>query len=236
MTVRPAYLPCGDSGLTIEFGRTISPEINAAVLELDRRLAAAAIPGVIEAVPTYRSLFVQYDPLQLGHDELVAALDGMVGTGPAAAAEGTHWRVPVAYGGAHGEDLAAVAERTGLAPDEVVAMHAGAVYRVYMIGFIPGFTYLGGLPDALHLSRRTDPRLSVPAGSVAIGGIQTGICPMVMPSGWHLLGRTPLTLFRLDRDPPVLFATGDRISFVPIDPAEYDRLAADPDLRPEAIP
>jgi KipI family sensor histidine kinase inhibitor len=136
------------------------------------------------------------------------------------------WTLPVAYGGAHGLDLEDVARAHGLTTDEVIALHSGAEYRVYMIGFSPGLAYLGGLPEPLHTPRRTSPRLRVPASSVSIGGIQAAVFSVEIPSGWHLLGRTPERMFDLRRTQPFLLGAGDRVRFRPISPAEYERLAA----------
>jgi KipI family sensor histidine kinase inhibitor len=234
----PSFLPCGDGGLTVEFGRTISPALNARVMRLDALLNAAQIPGMIESVPTYRSLFIQYDPVRLSFDALVDAVRRLEGTDAAIPLVGRHWRVPVAYGGHHGIDLEAVARRQGLSPDAVVRLHSSTTFRVYMIGFAPGFTYLGGLPEALHGSRLPEPRAAIPAGSVSIGGIQAGIASLSIPSGWHLLGTTPLKPYDLRRAEPFLFAPGDDISFRPISHDDFAVLAgrAEQDgLLPERI-
>jgi KipI family sensor histidine kinase inhibitor len=137
---------------------------------------------------------------------------------------GSRWRVPVVYGGEYGIDLEAVAEHHGLTPSQVVEIHSSAVYRIYMIGFLPGFAYLGGLDPRIVTSRRTQPRLKVPSGSIMIGGEQAGIVPMEMPSGWHLLGRTPVLSYAPQRDPAFLFAAGDEIVFEPMDASRWAAL------------
>lgn len=224
----PKLLPAGDCGLVIELGDGIEPGLNDAVHRLDRRIAGAGLPGVIETVPTYRSLLLTFDPTVTSPEELgPALLDLAHGLAGGAAAAALRWRIPVCFGGAHGEDLEEVARRAGLTTDEVVRLHCGADYRVYMLGFSPGFAYLGGLPDALHLPRRENPRLKTPAGSLMQGGAQAAVSPLAMPSGWHLLGRTPLKIFDLRRERPFLLAPGDRVRFTAIGPAEYDRLAAE---------
>lgn len=225
----PTIRPAGDGAVVVAFEERIAPEVLARVAALDRAVLAAAIPGVRETVPTYRSLLVLLDPLVTDGDTVAAAIEGLLhaaGTDAPTMPPGRLWRVPVCYGGAHGVDLDAVGARTGLGADAVRALHAGADYLVYMIGFAPGFAYLGGLPDALHLSRRDDPRPRVPAGSIAIGGRQSAIFSVAMPSGWHLLGRTPERAFAPERPDPFLFAQGDRIRFEPIDAATYEALAA----------
>lgn len=221
----PTLRAAGDSALIVELGDGIAPDLNAAVHRLDRRIAGAGIAGIVETVPTYRSILVQFDPSVTTADALGAALLELA-AGPDEAATGPQlrWIVPVCFGGAHGEDLDEVARRCGLSSDEVVRLHCSADYRVYMLGFSPGFAYLGGLPEALHQPRRKNPRMHTPAGSVMQGGAQAAISPIVMPSGWHLLGRTPARTFDLRREPPFLLAPGDRIRFTAITAAEFDRL------------
>jgi KipI family sensor histidine kinase inhibitor len=214
---QPRLLLAGDTALTVEFGDAIDPAINARVLALDRALETAAVPGLVERVPTYRSLQIHYDPELLATAELIAAIERLTSNLALDAPAGRRWTVPVAYGGDLGIDLDAVAERTGLSAEEVIARHLAGDYRVYMIGFQPGFTYLGGLDEKLHLPRRESPRLKTPAGTISIGGIQAAIASIEAPSGWHLLGRTPARAFDPARAEPFLFATGDRIRFERID-------------------
>jgi KipI family sensor histidine kinase inhibitor len=219
-------LQAGDQALVVEFGDAIDAGLNGLVQALDRRGAAAGIDGVIEAVPTYRSLMIVYDPLRIGSAALRKRIEKLVPKSAAADAPTRRWTIPVAYGGAHGLDLEDVARAHGLSSGEVIALHSGAEYRVFMIGFSPGLSYLGGLPERLHTPRRTSPRLKVPPSSVAIGGIQAAVFSVEIPSGWHLLGRTPENLFDLRRAQPFLLGAGDRVRFVPISHAEYERLAA----------
>ncbi len=219
-------LHAGDQALVVEFGDVIDAGLNRLVQALDRRVADAAIEGVIECVPTYRSLMIVYDPLRIGASALRKRVEKLVPKSADAEAPTRRWTIPVAYGGAHGLDLEEVAKLHGLTPDEVIALHSGAEYRVYMIGFSPGLAYLGGLPEPLHTPRRTTPRLRVPASSVSIGGVQAAVFSVEIPSGWHLLGRTPERLFNLARAQPFLLGAGDRVRFRPISPEEYERLAA----------
>lgn len=225
----PRLLPSGDSAITVEFSRNIDDAANRRVLALDRALAGAPIRGVIETVPTYRSLLVHYDPCEIDFttlgEKLVAAarIDVPARTGL------RHWRIPVAYGGENGIDLEAVATALATTPDVIVDRHVRGDYRVAMIGFTPGWSYLSGLDSFLHLPRREEPRLMTPAGTISIGGVQTGIQCLAAPSGWHLLGRTPVRTYQLHRDPIFLLEPGDRVSFFAIDARrfeEQDRAAA----------
>jgi len=219
-------LQAGDQALVVEFGDAIDARLNRLVQALDRRVAAAKIDGVIESVPTYRSLMIVYDPLRIRAAALRRQIEKLVPKSAAAETPARRWTLPVAYGGAHGLDLEDVARAHDLSTDEVIALHSGAEYRVYMIGFSPGLAYLGGLPEPLHTPRRVSPRLKVPPSSVAIGGIQAAVFSVEIPSGWHLLGRTPERLFDLRRAQPFLLAAGDRVRFVPVSAAAYERLAA----------
>jgi len=233
----PRVLPCGDTALAVEFGEAIDPAVNACVLALDARVAQG-IPGVVETVPTYRSLLVHYDPVVTDFDTLGATLSALLADLPDTPAEGRLWRIPVVYGGAFGVDLEAVAARHGLAPADLIARHAAPIYRVYMIGFVPGFAYLGGLDPSLATPRRDVPRARTPAGSISIGGAQAAVASIEAPSGWHLLGRTPVRSFMQDREPPFILNAGDRVTFEPV-PAErwdaLDRAAAAGNLIAEAL-
>jgi KipI family sensor histidine kinase inhibitor len=216
----------GDSALVVEFEERIDPAVSARVLELDRMIADAAIAGVLETLPTYRTLLVRFDPLAVDAEALETRLAAMARAARADAKPGRIWHIPVAYGGALGEDLEPVARENGLSSDEFVRRHAGATYHVYMIGFVPGFTYLGGLDASLHISRRVNPRLIVPGGTVSIGGQQAAIQSIDAPSGWHILGRTPVRVFDLRRERPFLIAPGERVRFVPIDAPTFAALDA----------
>ncbi len=220
----PRILLAGDSAIVIELGDIIDPDINARVIALDAAIQTASIAGVVETVPTYRSLMVQVDPLVLDFDSFVATVTRLATTGAARAIPGRRWKVPVVYGGDFGIDLEAVAARHHLKPSEIVDRHAAAVYRVYAIGFMPGFTYLGGLDQSIATPRRLDPRMMTPAGTISIGGIQALVAGAAMPSGWHLLGRTPVRTFVATRNPPVLFVPGDEVVFEPIDASRWDAL------------
>ncbi len=201
-------------------------------------LAQAAIAGVIEAVPTYRSLLVHYDPLQIGFDALSEKLAALAVLPTTSVTNTRRWRIPVAYGGEHGVDLEDVAKTLKTTPEEVVARHIAGDYRVAMIGFTPGWSYLSGLDPSMQMPRRQNPRLLTPAGTISIGGIQTGVQCLAGPSGWHLLGRTPVRTYQLHRDPTFLLEPGDRVTFAAIDHkifAEQDRAAEAGEIIAELI-
>lgn len=209
----------GDAALLAIVGDEIDADLNGWVhrAAADVRRQRAATPALGAPVPGYASLLVTFDPEACSEDAarglLLATLQRTADSPPRVA--GPAIEIPVRYGGADGPDLAAVAARTGLPEADVVAAHAGTVYRVFLVGFVPGFPYLGVLPRELALPRRSTPRLRVPAGSVAIAGRQTGIYPAVTPGGWHLIGRTDAPIWDPRRDPPALLAPGDRVRFVP---------------------
>jgi KipI family sensor histidine kinase inhibitor len=224
----PRLLPSGDSAITVEFSRNIDDAANRRVLALDRALAGEPIQGVTETVPTYRSLLVHYDPVQIGFDALGERLHALAQRPVPATTKARRWRIPVAYGGEHGIDLEDVAKALSITPDEVVARHVAGNYRVAMIGFTPGWSYLSGLEASLHMPRRQNPRLLTPAGTVSIGGVQTGVQCLAGPSGWHLLGRTAVRTYHLHREPIFLLEPGDFVTFTPVDArtfAEQDRAA-----------
>jgi KipI family sensor histidine kinase inhibitor len=218
----PRLLPSGDSAITVEFSRNIDDAANQRVLALDRALIEAPIKGVTETVPTYRSLLVHFDPCQIDCTTLGEKLLVLAKIPAPPNAKTRHWRIPVAYGGDNGIDLEDVATALKTTPDEIVARHVKGDYRVAMIGFTPGWSYLSGLEKFLHMPRRKNPRLMTPAGTISIGGVQTGIQCLAGPSGWHLLGRTPVRTYLLHRDPIFLLEPGDRITFFPIDAKTFD--------------
>jgi KipI family sensor histidine kinase inhibitor len=224
----PRILPSGDSAITVEFSTNIDDSANQRVLALDRTLANEAIPGVTETVPTYRSLLVHYDPSLVDFAALGERLITLAKLPVPATTPSRHWRIPVAYGGEHGIDLEDVAKILKSTPDDIVARHVAGDYRVAMIGFTPGWSYLSGLDHSLHMPRRQNPRLLTPAGTISIGGVQAGVQCLAGPSGWHLLGRTAVRTYQLHREPTFLLEPGDRVSFSVVDAktfAEQDRAA-----------
>jgi KipI family sensor histidine kinase inhibitor len=217
-------VPCSEAALVVEFGNTIDKATNGKVLALDRAIAEAKIPGVIEAVPTYRSLLVHYDPLVLMFAELSARLRSLAGSAQMEGGPRRRWRIPVVYGGAYGIDLDDVARARGMTPDEVVRLHTAGDYSVAMLGFLPGFAYLAGLDPRLATPRRDNPRAVTPAGTISIGGVQAGVQCLEGPSGWHLLGRTPVRTYHPRRDPVFLVEPGDAVTFHAIDQREWAAL------------
>ena len=219
--ILPRLLPSGDSAITVEYSRDIDDAANQSVLALDRALARGPIPGITEAVPTYRSLLVHYDPVQIDFETLAAHLIALAKLPTEAGARARRWRIPVAYGGEQGIDLEDVAKELGTTPDEIVTRHVAGNYRVAMIGFTPGWSYLSGLDKSLQMPRRQDPRIMTPAGTISIGGVQAGVQCIAGPSGWHLLGCTPVRTYQLHRDPTFLLEPGDYVTFSRIDAKTY---------------
>jgi KipI family sensor histidine kinase inhibitor len=222
----PRYLPCGDTALAVEFGDRVDERLSGLVLALARRLDAVPIPGVIETVPTFRSLMVHYDPLRLGHAELKRRLAPLLDGLEATASAGRRWRIPACYDESLGLDLAEVARRTGLTVEDVVERHSATEQHVYMMGFLPGLPYLGGLPPEFALPRRENPRIKVPFGAIAVAMAMTVIYTLESPGGWHILARTPAPLWDMRRDPPALLAAGDKVTFEPISLRDYEGLLA----------
>jgi len=211
-------VPAGDAALVVEFEARIDPLVNARAIQLAEALQAARVPGVLDVVPTFRSVAIYFDPLRTDGDALLARVDAEAakpssdkGTGRPAV------RVPVCYGGELGPDLAAVAAFSHLSEADVIAAHTARTYRAFMVGFVPGFAYLGIVEERIAMPRRATPRVRVPVGSVGIAGVQTGIYPMETPGGWQLLGRTPLKPFDPDRAEPFLIKAGDAVQFYAID-------------------
>lgn len=222
--VFPQIRPAGDRALVVEFGEAIDPAISAMVTRLDARLTALRPAGLVETVPTYRSLMVHHDPVAGDPEALAATLERLAFEAARethapsnGAVEGRVVEIPVVYGGDVGPDMAYVCEKTRLSPEEVVLRHTAPTYVVYMIGFLPGFPYLGGLDPRLATPRLATPRLKIPAGSVGIGGQQTGIYTVESPGGWAVIGRTPLVMFDPMREEPCLLLAGDRVRFVAVE-------------------
>jgi inhibitor of KinA len=235
--LEPRILPFGESAILIEFGQGIHPEIHHRVKVLTEYLDTYPLPGIIEYVSAFSSVTIFYNPLEvkkiyaetineqgaLSFDILAPLLKGII----AKLGDGVDYaprtvEIPVCYGGEFGPDLEYVAEHNKITVDEVIRIHASAQYLVYMIGFAPGFPYLGGMPEEIATPRRQSPRISIPAGTVGIAGMQTGVYPIATPGGWQLIGNTPLELFRPHENPPSLLQSGDHIRFCPISRKEYE--------------
>jgi inhibitor of KinA len=212
----------GDRGLLLEFGDEISREINERVRRMALAIQAGAIEGIVETVPTYRSLLIIYNPLIFSIEDLKKGLKQIEeGLQQTPLPEPGLTRIPVVYGGIYGPDLEEVAKYHQISPEEVIQLHCSKPYLIYMIGFMPGFAYMGELPHALVTPRLKTPRLVVPKGSVAIAQRQTGIYPMESPGGWQIIGRTPVELFDPEKGPPSLLQMGDFVQFYPISEKEF---------------
>jgi inhibitor of KinA len=220
----PRFLDAGEAALVIEFGEVVDPAINDRVLALDAVLRADPPAGTREFVPTYRSLMIHYDPLQIDRDALVAIVGRAMGVITNGRSKAATWTLPCCYDPALAEDLDEAARILKLSRDEAVALHAKAAYRVYMCGFTPGQVYLGGVPNALVISRRPAPRPPHPAGAVLIGGGLCVVAPFVMPTGWYVIGRTPERLYAAEREDAFLIQAGDNLRFDPIDVTTFRRL------------
>ncbi|MCQ4164960.1 5-oxoprolinase subunit PxpB [Tahibacter harae] len=236
MNAAPRAEALGDSAVLLHFGEAIDAAVNARVHAAARHIAALQLPGIVELVPAYASLAVQLDPACWSGGApapaqrcAAALLDALAAAPEARGSFSTTIEIPVCYGAGFGPDLDAAAARCGLAVPELAALHAAADYRVALLGFAPGFPYLLGLDPRLHLPRLATPRTRVPAGSVAIGGAQTGIYPRELPGGWNLIGRTPLRLFDAARTPPNRIAAGMRLRFRAITAEEFRALQAEED-------
>ncbi len=218
--------PCGDQALMVLFRQEISEEIHHGVIRLDLQLRED--PAVLETVPAYASLLVYYDPLVYTYAEMEERIRNRLSAeAPLHGAEGKCVVIPVCYGGAYGPDLPFVASHAGLTESEVIRLHSAKEYRIYMLGFLPGFPYLGGLDPRLETPRLPSPRTLIPAGSVGIGGRQTGIYPFPSPGGWQLIGRTPVSLFQQSPSGEAqipIYQPGDRIRFEPVSPEEYEAM------------
>lgn len=228
MQTRPLtrILACGDTALTVEFGDTIDRHVSALVLALAGQIERAAIPGVLELAATFRSLMVHYDPAVLPQAELRRRLAPLLVGLEATQEAGRRWRIPACYHESLAPDLAEVAHRTGLTPAQVVERHSATTYHVYMVGFLPGYPYMGDLAPELALPRREDPRVAVPPGSVAIATTLTAIYTLESPGGWHLIGRTPAPLWDVRQARPAILAAGDKVVFEPLSLADYHNVAA----------
>lgn len=212
----------GDSSVLIEFGQEISPEINAQITALVRLIKAQHIEGVTDMIPAFASLLINYDPRVVSYAGLRERLEKLLKLEISGESSKSRvFEIPVCYGGEYGPDLQNIADNAGISPEEVIRIHCAKDYLIYMLGFLPGFSYLGGLDERIHTPRLANPRIRIPAGSVGIGGSQTGIYPLDSPGGWQLLGMTPVKTYDPGRKVPILFEAGDYIRFVPISEEEF---------------
>lgn len=221
----PMIKMTGDTSVAVVFGDEISYEINAMIRAFDEALNDEQIDGIYETVPTYCSLTIHYAPEKIRYGELCAQIERLLAVSHRAQRLNVVvMEIPVLYGGEYGPDLEHVAEHNHMTPEEVVRLHSSAEYLIYMLGFTPGFSYMGGMDERIATPRLKTPRVVIPAGSVGIAGKQTGIYPIDSPGGWQLIGRTPVRLYDAERDRPILLDAGLHVKFIPIDEAEYQRI------------
>ena len=219
------YLVAGDSAVCVEFGNEISPEINKKIRAFKIAVEKSDIPGMVETVPTYRSLLVHYHPEVIGFKALTEEFDKLMGSlSSIPIPPPTVIEIPVLYGGEMGPDIENVAEHNHKTVEEVIKIHTSEEYLIYMIGFIAGFPYLGGMSKEIATPRLKSPRVKIEGGSVGIAGEQTGIYPVASPGGWQLIGRTPLKLYDADREKPVLLEAGQYIKFAAVTEEEYKKI------------
>jgi KipI family sensor histidine kinase inhibitor len=225
MYEKAQYLICGDSALNIEFGNEISEEINKKIRVAAALIENREISGISEVVPTYRSLMIHYDPLIIEYEELISILKWIEENIKNVELYSPEIiEIPVLYGGQYGPDIENVAMHNKLTVEEVIKIHTSAEYLIYMLGFTPGFPYLGGMDKRIATPRLHSPRTKIPAGSVGIAGEQTGIYPVQSPGGWQLIGSTPIELFNPDSENPILLKSGNHIVFKSIDEEEYMKI------------
>ncbi len=237
--MRPSFtfFDCAESALLVDFGPNYSKALSLEILNVSEGLARTALSGLKESVPALSSLTVFYDPLTLPKERLTAEIKALCVTQQPAAPGGRTFEIPVIYGGVAGPDLDDVASRAGITASEAASLHAGQLYQVYMLGFLPGFAYLGDLPEPLQLPRRSTPRARVPGGSVAIAAEMTAVYPLESPGGWHLIGSTPVVLWDIARQAEPLLKPGDRVRFVEVSGSEAEELRnrAAAGWRPEPV-
>ena len=226
--MKPTISPVGDCAISIDFGQVIDPKINRHIRQTIERIQELKLDGITELVPTYCALLIQYDAMLYSYSDICNLMEPLLE--PSATDDAnervTVIEIPTVYGGEFGSDLGFVASHNNLSEDEVVSIHSGTDYLVYMLGFIPGFTYLGGMDPRIATPRLSSPRTLIPAGSVGIAGEQTGTYPSDSPGGWQIIGRTPVTMYDMSKEQAALLSAGDYVRYVPIDEAEYNRIKA----------
>jgi TIGR00370 family protein len=226
--MKPTISPVGDRAISIDFGQVIDPIINRHIRQTIERIKELQLDGIIELVPTYCALLVEYDAMLYSYSEICNIIEPTLEEGMANTINElvTVVEVPTVYGGEFGPDLSFVASHNHLSEDEVISIHSGTDYLVYMLGFIPGFTYLGGMDLRIATPRLSSPRTLIPAGSVGIAGEQTGTYPSDSPGGWQIIGRTPVTMYDMSKAQAALLKAGDYVRYVPIDESEFHRIKA----------
>lgn len=226
--MKPIISPVGDCAISIDFGQVIDPKINRHIRQTIERIQELKLDGITELVPTYCALLIQYDAMLYSYSDICNLMEPLLEPSVTNDANDrvTVIEIPTVYGGEFGPDLGFVASHNNLSEDEVVAIHSGTDYLVYMLGFIPGFTYLGGMDPRIATPRLSSPRTLIPAGSVGIAGEQTGTYPSDSPGGWQIIGRTPVTMYDMSKKQAALLSAGDYVRYVPIDEVEYNRIKA----------
>lgn len=229
MSQTPSLLPLGDSAWTVEFGEAIAPALHARVIGLNAAIEAACatgeLAGIVDRVPTFRSLTVHYDPFATDGEALGRQLLSLAEGAGSASSAGRHWRLPVCFDADLAPDLERLATAKGMAPEAVIDLLTATTFRVYMIGFMPGFPYMGGLPPELAMPRLASPRKAVPARSLAVTGEMCAVYPWESPGGWNLLGRTPVSLFdAADEAAPALLESGDQVRWQAVSRAECEHI------------
>ena len=224
--MKPTISPVGDRAISIDFGQVIDPTINRHIRQTIERIKELQLEGIIELVPTYCALLVEYDAMLYSYSEICNIIEPTLEEGMTDTTNElvTVVEVPTVYGGEFGPDLSFVASHNHLSEDEVISIHSGTDYLVYMLGFIPGFTYLGGMDPRIATPRLSSPRTLIPAGSVGIAGEQTGTYPSDSPGGWQIIGRTPVTMYDMSKAQVALLNAGDYVRYVPIDESEFHRI------------
>lgn len=221
MYKQPKILPVGDKAIVVEFGDEISVECNNKVLSLYKNITSNKEPYIISSIPTYRSLLIKYDPLEISYPELIEEINEKLKQQKDLNIKPKVMEIPVKYGGDFGPDIECVAKHNNISIDEVIKLHTKPLYRIYMIGFTMGFAYLGGMSSKIETPRLEKPRTKIPAGSVGIAGKQTGIYPVESPGGWRLIGKTPVKLYDPYREDPILVKPGNYIKFVEISEDDF---------------
>ena len=226
--MKPTISPVGDRAISIDFGQVIDPTINRHIRQTIERIKELQLEGIIELVPTYCALLVEYDAMLYSYSEICNIIEPTLEKGMTDTTNElvTVVEVPTVYGGEFGPDLSFVASHNHLSEAEVISIHSGTDYLVYMLGFIPGFTYLGGMDSRIATPRLSSPRTLIPAGSVGIAGEQTGTYPSDSPGGWQIIGRTPVTMYDMSKAQAALLKAGDYVRYVPIDESEFHRIKA----------
>lgn len=220
------YFPLGDTAFIVRFGNEINVQTHNILKSCKKRIDEANIHGVISVIPSYTDLVVYYSPTEILYPHLLSELKNLcAGLEEISAFDKARMiKIPVCYGDGFGPDIEVVAKHNNITVDEVIRLHTSVKYLIYMLGFNPGFCYLGGLPDGIETPRKTVPAINIVAGSVGIAGKQTGIYPIDSPGGWQIIGKTPVKIFDIDRKPEVIFEYGDYIKFVPVSSEEFEEI------------